>query len=240
MIDWHSHILPGLDDGADDTGQSLAMAAALCQAGFTTVYCTPHLMRGCYEATNDQVRQGVAGLQAELERNNIPLTLLPGREYCLDEFLPELLEQPLTLGSSREILVEILPHATADMVRSILYGVVRSGLTPVIAHPERSPLLEPVARRSESGGLLSSVKNLLTGGSRDREQSDLTGNPLLEYLRDLGCSFQGNLGSFSGFYGRQVKGAAERMKTAGIYDRFGSDLHSPEHAALIFTNDRHR
>ncbi len=46
MIDWHSHILPGIDDGSPDMEQSLAMAAALSAAGFTTVYCTPHLMRG--------------------------------------------------------------------------------------------------------------------------------------------------------------------------------------------------
>lgn len=45
MIDWHCHILPGLDDGAADMEQSLAMAAALATAGFRTVYCTPHRMQ---------------------------------------------------------------------------------------------------------------------------------------------------------------------------------------------------
>lgn len=59
MIDWHSHILPGIDDGAADIEQSLAMASALAAAGFTTVYCTPHLMRGCYETGNDRVRRGL-------------------------------------------------------------------------------------------------------------------------------------------------------------------------------------
>jgi len=50
VIDWHSHILPGVDDGAAEMEQSLAMASALSAAGFSTVYCTPHQMRGSYEA----------------------------------------------------------------------------------------------------------------------------------------------------------------------------------------------
>lgn len=241
MIDWHCHILPGLDDGAADIRQSLAMAAALSQAGFTTVHCTPHLMRGCFEATNDQVRHGIAELQERLDAGGIPLTLLPGREYCLDEFLPGLLEDPLPLGSSREILVEILPHTTADMIRRLLYAVVRSGFTPVIAHPERCLLLEPTVRRAPGRGLLSSLKSLVAGGSRgnrDPASSGLTGNPLLDYLRDLGCSFQGNRGSFNGFYGRPAQSAAENMKGLGLYDRYGSDLHSPDHAAMILDGMR--
>jgi len=236
MIDWHSHILPGIDDGPADIEQSLAMASALSAAGFGTVYCTPHLIRGCYEAGNDEVRQGVAELQERLDSRGIPLALRPGREYCLDEYLLASLADPLTLGDSRLVLVEILPHITADMVRRVLYGVVRSGFTPVIAHPERCRLLEPALDRSGGRGFLGTVKSLFAGGRRGRQKqgtSDTTGNPLLDYLRDLGCSFQGNLGSFSGFYGRQVMAAAESIKGAGLYDRFGSDLHAPEQAGMI-------
>lgn len=243
MIDWHSHILPGLDDGAADIGQSLAMASALSAAGFNTVYCTPHLMRGCYEAGNDQVRQGVVALQELLDSNGIPLTLLPGREYCLDEYLLAALEDPLPLGDSRLILVEILPQLSADMVRRLLYGVVRCGFTPVIAHPERCRLLEP---KLETGrrGVLSALRSLFQRtAARDRGTSNLeprtgnleqgTSNDLLDYLRDLGCPFQGNLGSFSGYYGRQVQAVAEAMQGLGIYDRYGSDLHTPEQAGMV-------
>src|SRR6185369_15257048 len=185
-------------------------------AGFTTVYCTPHLMRGCYEAGNDDVRRGVAELQERVNSSGIPLALLPGREYCLDEYLLAALEDPLPLGNSRLILVEILHQLSADLVRQLLYGIVRSGFTPVIAHPERCRLLEPAVRRTAGRGLMGNLKNLLPGGghgSRDSAQSDPTGNPLLDYLRDLGCSFQGNLGSFSGFYGRQVQAVAEALRS---------------------------
>lgn len=235
MIDWHSHILPGIDDGPDDIEQSVAMAAALAAAGFTTVYCTPHLMRGCYEAGNDAVRSGVAALQERLERKNIPLTLQPGREYCLDEYLLTYLKDPLPLGDSRLILVEIPPRITADMVRQLMYAVVRSGFVPVIAHPERSHLLEPVTRQTGGRGLMSVLKNVISGSARNNvdEQTTASGNPLLDYLRDLGCSFQGNLGSFTGFYGRQVQSVAEDLRSRGVYDRYGSDLHAPEQVTRI-------
>lgn len=236
MNDWHCHILPGLDDGAADLQQSLAMASALAAAGFSTVYCTPHRMRGYYEADNEQVRRSVAELQGRLQELDIPLTLLPGCEYRLDEYLLASLEDPLPLGESRLILVEILPQIPAEMARQVLYGVVRCGFTPVIAHPERCQLLEPVARRPEGHKFLTSLKSFVSGGRSAGSEQDLpemTGTPLLDYLRELGCSFQGNLGSFKGFYGRRVQRAANGLKEFGIYDRYGSDLHSPEQARLV-------
>jgi len=258
MIDWHSHILPGVDDGPADIGQSVAIAEALAAGGFTEVYCTPHLMRGCYEVGNDEVRWGVARLQERLDASGIPITLRTGREYCLDEYLQDALEDPLPLGDSRLLLVEILPHSTADMVRRLVYDVVRAGFTPVIAHPERSPLLVPPGPPGGNGGILGGLRNLFPGRSNGHPErargdaahpnghrngpahspSDAAANPLLSYLQELGCSFQGNLGSFSGFYGGQVKRTAESMRDAGIFDRYGTDLHSPEQVRIILSNRR--
>jgi protein-tyrosine phosphatase len=214
MIDWHSHILPGVDDGPAEIEQSVAIAASLAAGGFTEVYCTPHLVRGCHEAGNDEVRRAVANLQERLDATGIPITLRSGREYCLDEYLQATLEDPLPLGDSRLLLVEILPHSTADMVRRLLYDVVRAGFTPVIAHPERSPLLVPPGPPAGNGGIRGALGHLLGGGHRNgngHSPSDAADNPLLSYLRELGCSFQGNLGSFSGFYGSQVRSTAEWM-----------------------------
>lgn len=236
MIDWHSHILAGLDDGSSDLEQSLTMAGQLSQAGFTTVYCTPHLMRGCFEATNEQVRQGVAELQQLVTAHALPLTLLPGREYYLDEFLPQALQDPLPLGDSRMILVELPATIDPELARQLLYGVVRGGFTPVIAHPERCPLLWPVQQQHDRRNLWSSISHLMTGERRLPPPCPTTassGNPLLEYLRDLGCSFQGDLGSFNALYGRQVQVAAETLRRLGIYDRYGSDLHAPQQASHI-------
>jgi protein-tyrosine phosphatase len=236
MIDWHCHILPEIDDGATDIEKSFEMATLLYKSGFRDVYCTPHLMKGCYEVGNGRVRQAVSDLQGELDRAGMQLKLHPSREYFLDEFLMDYLEDPLPLGDSRSILVEIPPHITVEMVRQLTYSLVRSGFTPVIAHPERCHLLEPAVRRADRGGMVGMLKRLVNHGSRDDRGGDqlaTTGNALLDYLRDLGCHFQGNLGSFSGFYGRHVKTVAEALHSRGVYDRFGSDLHAPEHAVSI-------
>lgn len=236
IIDWHTHILPGVDDGSPGVEQSLAMARLLAAHGFTTAYCTPHQLRGAYEASNDQVRQGTAELQQQLNARDIPLTLLPGREYYLDEYLLPSLEDPLPLGDSRMILVEIPPNISGEMVRQLFYGIVQAGFTPVVAHPERCPLLAPKRRQEEKRGLRGVLSRFMPNGHRQessRGDGDGSGNPLLDYLRDLGCSFQGNLGSFNGFYGGQAKIAAEELRSMGVYDRYGSDLHAPEHAARI-------
>lgn len=235
MVDWHSHILPGIDDGPAGMEQALDMAASLAAAGFRKVYCTPHLIRGCYDASNVAVCQGVADLQARTNAMGLPLTLCAGREYCLDEFLLTALQTPLTLGDSRLVLVEIPARISVDMARNLIYGVVLAGFTPVIAHPERCPLLA-LPGETGSTGILGAISGLLDNNRGKGEQQRLpgaSGNQLLDYLHELGCSFQGNLGSFSGFYGRQVKAAAEALQRLGIYDRYGSDLHTPEQAKLV-------
>lgn len=238
MIDWHSHILSGLDDGALEMEHSIAMATALAAAGFTDVYCTPHLFIGRYEAANELVRQGVAELQERLDMLEIPLTLHPGREYCLDEYLLTYLEDPLPLGDSRSVLVELVPRLTIDRIRYLVGEVVKAGFTPVIAHPERCYLLVPPPRRMTGREIIGRLKSLITGANHDTDmfaQSDIMENPLLNHLRELGCVFQGNLGSFTGLYGEHVKAFAEALFRAGIYDRFGSDFHAPDQADVILS-----
>lgn len=238
MIDWHSHILPGIDDGAAELGQSLVMASSLASAGFQTVYCTPHLIRGCYEAGNDQVRRGVDQLQEQLDTAGIALRLRAGREYCLDEFLLNYLDDPLLLDDKSLILVELPAMITVDLARQLMYGVVKSGFKPLIAHPERCHLLEPAACGRSGRGFVGTLKGLFAGGGHVEhdDQCDTAGNPLLDYLRDLGCLFQGNLGSFKGLYGRHVKKVAEALHKKGVYDRYGSDLHDPEQSKQMLSS----
>ncbi|MRR34481.1 hypothetical protein EG829_07235, partial [bacterium] len=80
-IDCHSHLLPGIDDGAADLGEALAIARVLAEAGFGEVHCTPHSIPGAYEAAPDRIRRAVAELSRELDRAGIPLRLVAGAEY---------------------------------------------------------------------------------------------------------------------------------------------------------------
>jgi len=117
MYDFHSHILPGIDDGPADIDESVAMATALHDAGFKTIYCTPHLMKGCFEADNQAVILAASTLQARLHKENIEMEILPGREYYLDEFLDGYLKDPLPLGKTKYIMIEIPNNATAEYVK---------------------------------------------------------------------------------------------------------------------------
>ena len=89
MIDYHCHILPGIDDGCADLDESLELAQVLTTAGFTEVYCTPHCIHGVYNNTPSAVRAAVEQLQEQLTREGIPLRLSPGMEYYLDEYFSQ-------------------------------------------------------------------------------------------------------------------------------------------------------
>lgn len=222
MIDWHCHILPGLDDGPATTDEAVEMAQALVHAGYSTVHCTPHLIRGCYEADDRQIVAALSELQAELDRRETVLRLVAGREYCLDEFLPDYLDAPLPLGRTNFLLVEIPSNALPDFVKDVCYRIKCSGFVPMIAHPERCRLLEPPQQAISRKGIWGSIFNpkIKAQNSTHEERS------LLGYLKDLGCAFQGNLGSFAGRYGEDARKRAFRLQGEGVYTHFGTDLHS--------------
>jgi len=80
--------------------ESVAMARALQAAGFETIHCTPHLIKGCFDADNRMILSAVSSFQSRLNEENIALEILPGREYYLDEFLDNHLMEPMPLGGT--------------------------------------------------------------------------------------------------------------------------------------------
>lgn len=198
MIDYHCHILPALDDGAQDLAEALEMARLLAAAGFREVCCTPHCIRGSYDTTPAQVREAVAALQASLHGEGIDLRLRPGMEYYLDEFFLGL-EEVQPLGEGRLVLAEAPGQANAEVVREGLEKIASLGLTPLIAHPERSPIF-----------------NFSDAGAKRKTQN---------LQLPQGCLCQANIGSFTGFYGSRVQRCAYEQLRCGQYAAFGSDAH---------------
>ncbi len=227
MIDWHCHLLPGIDDGPATMDEAVEMARALRQAGYATVYCTPHLVKGSFEADNVTVRTTLAALQAELARQRIELLLLPGREYYLDEFLLEYLKEPLPLGNERFILIEIPNHIPTEFVKETFYRIKCSGYVPMVAHPERcAHFAKPGKQKEGRFKTLSSMFRAFNATS-DARHSKCEEASLLAYLKDIGCVFQGNLGSFAGMYGERVRQNGVYLKKMEIYSHYGTDMHSP-------------
>ena len=222
--DYHSHILPGMDDGAKTLDEALEMARILAEAGYRQVHCTPHLIKGMYSATTRDVLYAIGQLQESIRSDGLPLTLLAGREYYLDEFFPEYLKEPLLMEGTNFLMIEIPSHAPEELVKNTIFQITCSGYTPLIAHPERCALLEIPKHEKRAPGLFPSW---LTPGRHSR-QPEYSGNALLSYLKKTGCQFQANLGSLNGQYGRHIQSNARRFDTSGTYTHAGTDGHSPE------------
>ena len=89
MIDLHSHILPGVDDGAHDLAASLDMARMAVADGIQVMACTPHFMPGMYDNESNDIRKRVASLQNSLRDANIDLSLVVG---CDAHIRPDFLQ----------------------------------------------------------------------------------------------------------------------------------------------------
>ena len=142
VTDYHCHILPGIDDGAETLESALLMARLFHKAGYREIYCTSHLIKGRYEASSSEILDARNQLQSELDREQINIKLLLGREHYIDEFLLDNLRQPLLLEDTNLFLIEIPPFIAVELVKEILFQVTCRGYVPLIAHPERSNLLE--------------------------------------------------------------------------------------------------
>ncbi len=140
MIDLHSHLLYGLDDGARDLDETLAIARSMADDGVTTAAATPHV-RADYPTTPEQMEQRLADVQAAIRREGIPLDVLPGAEIALD-VLPSLdADQRRRFGlggNPRLLLLEIPSSGFPVALTQIVWELTSSGTVAVIGHPERN------------------------------------------------------------------------------------------------------
>ncbi len=135
MIDLHSHILPELDDGSQNLQESLAMARMAVESGVTAMAATPH----CADDRSCDVHESYKLLRQALIENNIPLKLFPGMEIFGTEDTLRLLREGrlFTLNGSRYPLIEFSFRSSGERETQILRSLCKSGLRPIVAHPER-------------------------------------------------------------------------------------------------------
>lgn len=197
MIDIHSHILPGLDDGAKSMEETLKMVRELHKAGFKTLIATPHVLEGNdylspadILAATEQVRECVA-------RAEIPVKILPGAENYIFPDMAKWAQagKLLTLGNTgKYLLLELpmleIPHYTDQ----VFFELQVNGMTPVLAHPERYR------------GLYDKPERLLDWAKK-------------------GILFQLDLRSMDGKYGPQARRLAEIMLSSDLAHFVGSDAH---------------
>ncbi len=173
MIDLHTHVLPGLDDGAPDAAAAVALASAAAAEGVTVLAATPHLRADHPDVRPSELAGRVAALREELAREDVAVDIVEGGEVDL-HWAADADDEDLRLASygqrGHDVLVETpygeLPPAFDDL----LFRVQARGFRALLAHPERSPTFQRDPRRLsalvERGALVQVTAAALADGSR--------------------------------------------------------------------------
>lgn len=197
MIDIHSHILPGVDDGARTLTDSLDIIQELSRQGVTDIIATPHYITDTiYNSTREQNLRLLEKLRAALDEAGIDVNVFLGNEVFIDINLADLLKRGVvsTLADSEYVLVEFSLNEEYLNYADILGNLMTLGYKVILAHPERYLMAE-------------------------RDYS------ILENLCEMGVLLQCNTGSFIGQYGKGTEKLAVRLAKEKKIFALGSDIH---------------
>lgn len=143
MIDIHTHLLPGVDDGARDMEQSLEMIRAGIEDGIEAALVTPHVLDPLDEAADREYLRKFEELRDRVEREQLSLRLFLGSEIMFRFGLEEIGTLKVTTfnGNGRYFLVEVPAMMFPDAFESTMFRLRVEGLVPILAHPDRYPQL---------------------------------------------------------------------------------------------------
>ena len=204
-IDFHNHILPGLDDGAKDMTDSLMLLNALSSWGFDRVTCTPHITSK-HPNTPYTIRPAFENLLEAADKVGNKLDLRLSAEYRLvPETWPEVLAKNWIMPIEDQYLLMELPISKPQEMGDLkpieeFRKVISIGLTPLLPHPERYPYL--------------------------------TEDELCKFI-DAGVVVQSNYGSLAGLYGEEVRQKVLKLKEKGYISLYGTDLHNAHYVNVL-------
>ena len=174
MIDLHSHILPGIDDGSRDLKTSLEMARIAVADGVTMMACTPHIYPGLYMNDTAGIFAARDALQRSLDEAGIPLRLTTGADVHLVPGLLDGLRGGIvpSLHGTRYLLLEPSHHVAPPHFEESVFQLVAAGYVPVITHPERLTWVEDnyavFVNLVRQGAWMQVTAGALTGHFGDR------------------------------------------------------------------------
>jgi protein-tyrosine phosphatase len=212
VIDLHNHLLPGIDDGADDMATALAMARMAVESGTTHMVCTPHLHAGRYDNTLASIAQAVQGFRAALAEAGIPLQVAAAAEvrFDMEIMLWHAARQLPFLGEwqGRRVLLLEFPHSDIPFgAERLTQWLLDRQVQPLIAHPERN-------------------KGVMRAPSR------------LKAFIDQGCLLQVTAGSLVGRFGERAQELAEALLRDNVVSLLASDAHNPAHRPPLLGEGR--
>lgn len=208
-VDVHSHLIPGIDDGAQTMDEAIAMLAKFESLGYEKVITTPHIMSDYFKNSPDTILPGLDKLRETKEKLNLKIEVEAAAEYYYDETLLDKLqrkEKLLTFGDNY-VLFEFSFHSEPPEPEKLFFELLTQGYKPVVAHFERY---------------------LFLNNNIDRVYK----------WREEGVNIQLNLNSLSGHYGPQIKKQGEMLIDAKQVDFVGTDCHRIDHLMLLEENLR--
>ena len=139
--DMHSHLLPGIDDGAETLENSVNMIKGLKEMGYTQLLCTPHVMHDFYRNSTETILKGLDQLKTELHKQSIDIKIEASAEYYFDEELKKRVQDKdiITFGKEKYLLFEFSYFNEHQGIFEGITDMIQAGYTPVLAHPERYP-----------------------------------------------------------------------------------------------------
>ncbi len=201
--DIHSHLVPGVDDGAKNTDTALFLIGKMKEWGIKHIVTTPHRTDEVFENDPESISPYYNKVKNNVAIQYPDMTFTHSFEYRLDEGFMRLRdEEKLVPFGDNYLLVEnsfIQPLWNLD---ELLYSLRLKGYKPILAHPERYTYY-------------------------------LNNKKAYEELHESGCLFQVNLLSLAGTYGKEVQNLTLWFLEKGYLDFLSTDLHHRQHAALI-------
>lgn len=198
-IDIHSHVLPGIDDGAKTMSDSESLLTKMVGLGFSKVITTPHTMGSVWDNTSETIKGALQKVHTERPSLAKSVNLQAASEYFLDENLMHLVQKNKLLPlKDNYILVEMSYLSAPIQLYDFLFELQLQGYQLVLAHPERYSFLH--ANKKE-----------------------------YDKLKKAGCMFQLNLLATVGYYGKEVAEVSDYLLKQQLYDFVGSDIHHQMH-----------
>ncbi|OBR89877.1 tyrosine-protein phosphatase YwqE [Clostridium ragsdalei P11] len=197
MIDIHSHILPGIDDGSKSMEDTMNMLRLTEEDGVETIAATPHFYKGYYENSYKDVLELVDKVRNEAKQENICVNIVSAQEVFLDRHTVENFKSGEIgcIEGTNYMLVELPMMNVPKNALDIIYELEIRGVHPILAHPER-------------------YKYIIDTPSK-----------INEFMNEK-CLLQVNTGSVLGLFGKKVKKTAELLIESGVCSFIASDAHS--------------
>lgn len=204
FVDIHSHLLPGIDDGAKNLEHSSKLIQKLESYGVQQCITTPHVLGDVYPNTPSTILEKLELVKKELKRKNSTVSIKAAAEYMLDEQFLKILAsgEALLPLKDKQVLVEMSYFSPPINLYDMVFEMQLKGYQPILAHPERY-------------------------------QAYHTNFKEFYKLKASGCLLQLNLLSLTMHYGLGVQKTAEKLIAADLYDVVGTDTHHENHLLLL-------